>query len=149
MKFILMKKNLLPKATTCVYQKLIINEENFVLINPTQFLAIKKCLPSSYLKVLGYVNQENEDVVYLFNLFKTIQNGFFVLEDGRSININEPIVLYVYSISNLPALEELFLDTYVFCFHDRCLYKISISDLIPYLTPYNKCGELTNRQVIR
>ena len=131
------------------YQKLIINEENFVLINPTQFLAIKKCLPSSYLKVLGYVNQENEDVVYLFNLFKTIQNGFFVLEDGRSININEPIVLYVYSLSNLPALEELFLDTYVFCFHDRCLYKISIVDLIPYLTPYNKCGELTNRQVIR
>jgi hypothetical protein len=144
-----MKKNLLPKATTCVYQKLIINEENFVLINPVQFLAIKKCLPASYLNVLGYVNDKNKDVVYLFNLFKNIQNGFFVLEDGRSINIDEPIVLYVYSISNLLGLRKLFFDTDLFCFNDRCLYKIAIRDLIPYLTSYNKCGELTNKQIIR
>lgn len=143
-----MKQSLLPRVTTCVYQELIINEENFVLVNPTEFLAIYQCLPASYLKVLGYVDQENNDVAFLFNLFRKIQNGFFVLEDGRSVDMDEPIVLYVYPISSLIRRRQVFLDTDIYCFQEQCLYKISIRDLIKYLNPYTKCGELTDRQII-
>ena len=55
MKLILCKKDLLPKAITCIYLELIVNEENFVLVDDTHlnyFLAIHQCIPSNYLQVL-------------------------------------------------------------------------------------------------
>ena len=67
MKFILMKKNLLPKATTCVYQKLIINEENFVLIKSVNFTGPKRTKESMFIKHSLKLFRDSLQVYYLPN----------------------------------------------------------------------------------
>lgn len=147
MKFVLLKKDLLSKATVCVYQELIINEENFVLVTETEFLAIFQCLPDNYLQVLGYIEDDTTPVAFLFNIFQSINNGFFVINSNQIV-LTDPLVIEVIQIGSLIRKRQLFLDDYIYCFKHKCLYKIRISNFIKYLAPYSKCGELTKRQII-
>lgn len=151
MKLILCKKDLLPKAITCIYLELIVNEENFVLVDDTHlnyFLAIHQCIPSNYLQVLGYFDDDNKSVIFLFNLFQIIQKAFFVVKDERSLNINDPLILEIIPINSLIRRRMLNKDDYIYCFKEKCLYKTRFSNFIKYFSSFTKCKDLTKNQIL-
>jgi hypothetical protein len=147
--YVLTKKHLLPRAA-CFYQQLIINEENFVLVNATEFLAIENCIPGTQLDILGYFplnshHADNESIAFLFNLFPDTQEYFFALQDPSTI-VEFPIVLNVVSITELPEIRKLNNRDFVYVFQQKNLFKIKFSNFVKYFDSITECGEVTSNQ---
>ncbi len=140
-KYILIKKDLLDPQV-CFYKQLIINEENYVVVNPINFLAIKDCIPGTQLDVLGYFDEEGDPIAFLFNLFPDIQNGFFGLNEVMP----DLVYINVVSIGELMTTRKLKNSDYIYFFKNKCLFKIKFLNFIKYFSSVTKCGDITVNQ---
>lgn len=130
------------KTIECRIFKLIINDQNFIALPEDKFLAMRYCAPVNTLTCLGTI-QNNGEIFYLYNLFKSFKNSLFLL-DGFIADPNDPIINFaVKRIHQLDETNRLNEDDYLYFFRNTLLYKISYENFLLYFSNFTRCGEYT------
>lgn len=147
-RYVMIKKNRASKdILECSILQLIVNEEEFLVINEEFFLGIEDCRPLNSIQVLGYFDSENTEIALLFNLFAIKNEALFAVENLKDINFDEPLVLEIIPIHSLNFRRTITSKDYIYLFKEKCLYKIKFSNFVPYFDSKTGCGEVTNRQI--
>jgi len=147
-RYVLVKKNKASRAVfECSILQLIVNEEEFLVVNEEFFLGIEDCKPLNSVEVLGYFDEKNTEIAFLFNLFALKQQALFLIKNLTTINPDEPLVIEVIPIHGLNFRRTLKPTDYIYLFKQKCLYKIRFSNFITFFNKESRCGEITKRQI--